>query len=169
VIQDIEGATPEPTRRWHVAAVSATVAAISLALLLAIIVPPSPEAATSQAASSAPGPSASFTLMMSSNPMRNVYVDLTRVSQCRDGSWLTPPYIGFDADSLRAFALQYEVSTRSAPVGVVDDPRSGQPAVWSPAGTSRSVPVTFIYDRQGRYIVACAISDGLPPPEFARD
>jgi hypothetical protein len=40
VIQDLEGATPEPSRRRHVFALSGAVAAVSLVLLVALVLPP---------------------------------------------------------------------------------------------------------------------------------
>jgi hypothetical protein len=149
VIEDLDGTAAEPSRRRHVAALSAAVAAISIALLLALIVPRSPEAAAPQAAvSPAPSPSLSSTLTMSSNPMRNVFVDLTRTSMCPDGMLLAPPYLlAFDDSSGGAFAVQSEPRTRSS------------------ARTSRAVPVTFVHDRQGRYIVTCVRSNILAPRE----
>lgn len=167
MIQDLEGATTEPTRRHHVAALSAAVAAISFALLLALIVPPSREAAVPQAASHAPSTSPSLTLI-ASNPRDNVYVDLTRVIMCPDRTWPSaPPYlVAIEASSWGVFALPSEPRTsHSVPVAIVVDPRTGRQTLSSVPSTSRSAPVTYIYDRQGRYIVACATSDTVAPQE----
>jgi hypothetical protein len=173
VIQDIEGDTVEPTRRRHVVVLSGAVAALSFALLLVLVAPPSREAAVQHAPSPVASPGASSTLTIASNPMNTVYVDLANTSLCPNGSSSsTPSYVvSFDARSGLAYAVQPVPSTsRSAPVPIVADAKTGRPIVWSSAGTSWSQLVTFVYDRQGRYIVTCATPGTTTPPEaFARD
>jgi hypothetical protein len=68
VIEDIEGATLEPTRRPHVFALSAAVAAVTLALLVVLLVPPSRHAAAPQAASAAPSASSGPVMTIVSGP-----------------------------------------------------------------------------------------------------
>jgi len=92
VIQDLDGAVSEPTRRRHVVVLSAATAAVSIILFFAIIAPPVRLGETPQAASPSPSPNASFVMTVVSNPLRNLPLDLTRSSACPDGSRLTPPY-----------------------------------------------------------------------------
>jgi hypothetical protein len=166
LIEDIEGATADPPRRRHVAVLSAAVAAAALALLLALVVPPSRDAAVTQSPA-VPSARAGFEVTVASDPMRNVFVDMSRTSRCPDGSLLAPHYwVSIDTSSGGAYAVSPESRTsRSAPSPLVVDPRSGRPVVWSSAGTSRSVPVTFVYDRESRYIVTCVSPNTLAPRE----
>lgn len=92
MIQDLDGATLEPTRRWRVVVLSAATAAVSLVLLVALIGPPMRFGEPPHAASPSPSPRASFAMTVASNPLRNLPLDLTRSSVCPDGSLLTPPY-----------------------------------------------------------------------------
>jgi hypothetical protein len=57
VIQDLDGATSEPSRRRHVAVLSAATAAISLVLLYVVLAPPAHRDAAPQAAAPSPSPS----------------------------------------------------------------------------------------------------------------
>jgi hypothetical protein len=138
VIEDIEGATSEPTRRRHVAALSGAMAAVSLALFLALIVPPSREA---ERPSPEPSPTASVTLTITSNPIRNVRLDLTLDSVCPDGTRLIPPYdLVFGEPSGQVFAVRYVVGR-----------------------VAHSVPVTVVADKRTPYLtVACGIADLSP-------
>lgn len=165
MIEDLEGATVEPMRRRHVVALSGAVAAVSLALLFVLVAPR--EVAMPQASSPAPSPVASFTLTIATNPMNTVYVDPANTSLCPDWTSFVLSYVvSFDPATGRAYAVQPVPSmSRSAPAPMVADPRTGRPIVWSSAGTSGSAPATFIYDREGRYIVTCATSKGITPPE----
>ena len=92
MIQDLDGAVSEPTRRRHVVVLSAATAAVSLVLLIALIAPPTRFGDPTQAASPSPNPRASFVMTVVSNPLRNLPLDLTRSSVCPDGSRLAPPY-----------------------------------------------------------------------------
>ena len=56
MIEDLDGATTEPSRRTHVAVLSAVTAAVALVLFLALVTPPTPVATPQLAASPAPSP-----------------------------------------------------------------------------------------------------------------
>jgi hypothetical protein len=56
VIEDLEGATTEPSRRRHVAALSAATAAVALVLFFALVTPKAPVDAPPLAATPAPSP-----------------------------------------------------------------------------------------------------------------
>jgi hypothetical protein len=88
VIEDLEGAAPEPSRRGHVAMLSAAVAAVSLLLLFALIMPPQ-LAVGPQAAAPAPSAVAAPGLTIFSGPTTSfpsgspfVPGDGRRVSEC---------------------------------------------------------------------------------------
>lgn len=107
MIQDLEGATPEPARGRHVLVLSGAVAAVSLALFVALILPPSHEDTPPLAAS--PTPSASSGPVMTivsgptvffgsgspyfqSGPLPTTRVD-ERIVRCVAGSGSNPPYL----------------------------------------------------------------------------
>jgi hypothetical protein len=143
MIEDIEGATSEPTRRGHVVVLSAAVAAAALVLLVALVVPSrdAPPQATS------PSPSAGPSLLVisvASNPLSRLPVDLSRTTVCRDGTWLTPPYfLAFDGRSGQLFAAPFD------------------------NGPRRPVPVTFdLNAATGKVTVRCATS---PPQAVTGD
>ena len=127
MIEDIEGATSEPKRHWHVAMLSGAVAIVSLVLLVALVLP-SPLGTAPQPASPAPNASADpFVVPFASNPLSQMRVDLTQASACAEGLWLTPPYhLALDATSGRVIAMNSEPRTgRSVPVALVANPRTG--------------------------------------------
>jgi hypothetical protein len=137
VIQDIEGATSEPTRRRHVAVLSGAIAAVSLALFLALIAPPSRDTA---APSPAPSPNTQR-LTIVSNPLNQMRLDLTLDSLCPDGTRLIPPYhLAFDEGTGQVFAARYVVGR-----------------------VTHAVPVTVVVDKRTPYLtVACGTHDLLP-------
>jgi hypothetical protein len=142
VIEDLDGAMPEPTRRWHVVALSAATAALSLVLLIALVMPASlidsPPLATSPAASASPGPRM---IISSRPPISHMRIDLSRAIVCSDGTRLDPPYWPSVDDS-----------TGWVSVGQYHD-RSGE-LIGIP------VPVIFRFDaRTGFMIVTCATDD----------
>jgi hypothetical protein len=144
VIQDLDGAVPEPTRRRHVVALSITTTAASLALLAAFYLAPPrfdpPPLTASPAASASSGPR----LIMSRwPPISHMRIDLSRPAACSDGTRLTPPYsIARDEDTGRTFVSHsYDLAGERVTV---------------------SVPVTFRFDaRTGFMTVTCA-TDDLP-------
>jgi hypothetical protein len=134
VIEDLEGATSEPNRRWHVAVLSAVIASLSL-VVLALLVVPSARLGTAPAAAS-PSPSAGarrLTTMFAANPLVQLRVDLTHASQCPDGSRLTPPYY------------------------LAVDGETGRISAGRSDGTSLPVRVTFAFNAETGWINAtCA-------------
>jgi len=147
VIEDIEGAAPEPTRRRHVAALSAAIATVSLVLLVALVVPTSrvatPPPAASPAAGVSAGPTVRTTIVSNpitgmrfdagpevrmtivSNAISGMRVDLTHTSVCADGTRLIPPYdLAFEGVTGRVFAVGPNLS-HSLPVAFRFDARTG--------------------------------------------
>jgi len=141
VIEDIEGAAPELSRRGHLVVLSAAVSAVSCALLLALHVPRSTVGVPTQAASPSPSASASFSMTIVSSSITRQRVDLTRTSLCPDVARLTPPYyLAVDGLSGAVFA------------GTSD------------GRTSRSVPVAVLPDRRTSWLfVSCVTSDIVAP------
>jgi hypothetical protein len=124
VIEDIEGATSEPTRRAHVLVLSALVASLSLVLLFALVMPRSRVEAPAQAASSAPSLTAAQMLTVAANPGAQRLVDLTGLSECASGRRLTPPYnLVIEAGTGRIFLDQ---AGSSLPIAFVADPPTGR-------------------------------------------
>jgi hypothetical protein len=141
VIEDLDGATPEPTRRWHVVALSAVTAALSLVLLMTLFMPArleSPPRAASPEASASPGPRM---IISSRAPITHARVDLSRATVCADGTRLNPPYF-----------LSVDEGTGRVSLGHHHD-GSGE-FIGLP------VPVIFRFDaRTGYMIVTCATDD----------
>jgi hypothetical protein len=122
VILDLDGATTEPSRRRHVAVLSASVAAVSLVLLYVFLVP-APLMDTRQlAASSAPRPTNGSVVVFASGQS---WLRSGQVSQIRGVLTMTPCFIA-------------PVSNPPAQIRVFD--RNGQPMA---AYTSRTTePLT---------------------------
>jgi hypothetical protein len=134
MIEDIEGATSEPTRRGHVVVLSAATAAAALVLLVALVLP----ASITNTSLRAPAPSARASLSVSfvSNPMAELPIDLSSAILCADGTRLNPP-----------FRLVFSATTGRIYVGPSD------------RGAALLVPATLAPDaRTGRVIVRCATS-----------
>ena len=155
MIEDIEGATLEPTRRWHVVVLSGAVAVASIVLLLTLVVPapvvPTRVDTGLYAALPAPSPSLGPVITTLSFPLSQLRVDLTRTSACTDGTRLVPPYhLAVDATSGRIMA-------------VVSDPRTDRSA-------GPSVPVALAFDGRAGYLtVTCATNeDSVPWDKVAR-
>jgi hypothetical protein len=147
VIEDVEGATLEPTRRGHVVVLSGAVAIASLVLLLALVVP-APVVPTPQAASPAPSPSAGTVMMFAPNPISRMRVDLSRTTVCSDGTRLQPPYfLSIDGSSPgRVFVTSF-------------DERTGEQI-------RTAIPVAFRFDaRTGWMTITCATDDLAVPWE----
>jgi hypothetical protein len=133
MIEDIEGATTEPTRRGHVVVLSGAVAVVSLVLLLALVVP-APVSTSVQAP--APSARASLSVTFVSNPMAELPIDLSSAILCADGTRLNPP-----------FRLVFSATTGQIYVGPSD------------RGAALLVPATLAPDaRTGKVIVRCATS-----------
>ena len=149
MIEDIEGATSEPTRRRHVVVLSGAVATAALVLLLSLVVPAPvvPARVDTGKYEALPGPSPSLGPFMTSVsiPLSQLHVDLTRTSACTDGTILVPPY-----------HLAVDATTRRI-VAVVSDPRTDR-------SVGRWVPVALAFDGRAGYLtVSCATNDGPVP------
>jgi hypothetical protein len=149
VIEDIEGAAPEPTRRGHVVALSAAVATASLVLLLTLVVPaprlPARADVSQYATSPAPSASTAPVAMFAPNTISRMRVDLSRTTLCSDGARIGPPYsISLDGASPgRVFIVYF-------------DDRTGEQ-------TRAPVPAAFRFDaRTGWMTVTCATDELLP-------
>jgi hypothetical protein len=105
VIEDIEGAMPEPTRRRHVVVLSGAVAIASLVLLFSWVAPPE-LVLTRQAVSPAPsatGGSAMWivagpTMFFRSDTNSPSDVNVKLVSECADGTQINPRYLVFEGN-----------------------------------------------------------------------
>jgi hypothetical protein len=105
VIEDIEGATSEPTRRRHVVVLSGALAMASLVLLFSWVAPPL-LVVTRQAAPPAPNANAGPTMTIvtgstmffraGTNSLSDVNVKL--VSECADGTRIDPRYLVFEGN-----------------------------------------------------------------------
>lgn len=95
MIEDLDGATTEPSRRTHVAVLSASVAAVSLVLLYVLLVP-APLMDTRQlAASPAPSPTNDSVVTFASG---TAWVRSGQVSQIREVVTSTPCFIAFGSN-----------------------------------------------------------------------
>jgi hypothetical protein len=146
VIEDIEGATPEPTRRRHVVVLSGAVAIASLVLLLTLVVP-APVDTAPHAVSLTPSASTGPVMNFAPNPLSQLRVDLSRTTVCSDGTRLSPPYF-----------LMVDGSSRLISVAQFDA-RTGEQ-------TRSPVPVTFRFDASSGWMtITCATDDRLVPWE----
>lgn len=126
MIEDLEGATTEPSRRRHVALLSAAVAAFSLVLLVVLIGPPGIPSDVPYAASPSRGAAPVTTVTFSSNPISRMRLDLTHEAACSDGTRLIPPYyISIDADTGRMSAARVDGTDRAVGITLVFNPETG--------------------------------------------
>jgi hypothetical protein len=144
VIQDIEGATSEPSRRRHVAMLSASVAAVSLVLLIVFVVP-SPRMDTPPlAASAAPSP-ARMTVVSASDS--------------------TAGLVSYEQ------ALPNDLTSKLCAAGNGSSPsvsllldREGRPiAAYTSGKTGRFIPLPQGYVGSGWLTVPCDTSDVFAP------
>ncbi|HEV8654199.1 MAG TPA: hypothetical protein VGR85_01625 [Candidatus Limnocylindria bacterium] len=125
MIEDIEGATTEPTRHRHVVLLSAATAAVALVLLVALVVPP-PRVATPQEQPRLPsaiivGPATTYVTV---EQLRRF---VSRASECGESGLNIPPgYVWVEAPNGLTVAVGPSQSTpRSAPLPVLAQPRTG--------------------------------------------
>jgi hypothetical protein len=136
VIEDLEGATSEPSRRRHVAALSAVTAVFAIVLFYVLVAPQTFVGAPPQAAS--PSPSRTFVMTVASNPLINMPLDMTRSGMCSDRTASAPLQLAVDATSGRALLVVYD--------------RTG------------SRPAFFQEERgTGRLVVTCVTPDSFAP------
>jgi hypothetical protein len=140
VIEDLDGATSEPSRRTHVAVLSAATAVFAIVLFYVLVAPPIFDGAPPQAAS--PSPNQRTVMTVASNSFINLPVDLTRSGMCADGtSWGETRFqLAVDANGGRALTPVLYDRTGSRPVAFVQEER----------GT-------------GRLIVTCAPPESVVP------
>lgn len=149
MILDLEGATTDPSRRTHVAALSASAAAVSLVLLIALFVP-APRSDVQQVAASAAPSAARMTVTFASDSAgwavgsgRVTYDEALRNNEtsthCAAGIGSSPPiYLVFDRD--------------------------GRPiAAYTSGKTGRFIPLPEAYVRSGWLTVPCDTSDVFAP------
>jgi hypothetical protein len=116
VIEDLEGATSEPSRRTHVAVLSAFVAAASLVLLFVLVVP-APRMDTTQLAAPA-APTNGTVVTFASGP---AWVRSGQVSQIREVVTMTPCFIALGSNP---------------PAQLIVFDRNGQPMATYTSGTT---------------------------------
>jgi hypothetical protein len=143
MIEEIEGATAEPTRRRHVVALSAAVATVSLVLLMALIGPAPRTGTPPLAASPAPSP-ASMTVAFASD---------------------STGWVSYEQ------ALQSDVTSTVCAAGIGASPsvtlvfdREGRPiAAYTSGKTGRFIPLPHAYVGSGWLTVPCDTSDIFAP------
>ena len=159
MIEDLDGATVEPTRRGHLLVLSAAMAALALALLVALVVPPS-VGTVALAPSEAPSVSGAPTMTVVSGgaslPPGNGRVTLEQL-RLEQGSPVL--CVAPRPDVWGPFVLDgvsYVVGERTGPAVLLPP---------SYAATSWSGWLTLnIYDRTGqRLLYTCGESEALPP------
>lgn len=159
MIQDLDGATTEPSRRWHVAVLSAATAVVSLVLYYVLVAPPIFDGAPPQAAS--PSPSPSFVMTVASKPRINPPPDMLHSRICADGTTWAPLQVGSWPEAVGevAFAPGREDRAREA-VGA-----NSQPLLIVLYDRTGSRPIAFVREERGtgRLVVTCATPDSFVP------
>lgn len=136
MIEDLDGATTEPSRRWHVAALSAATAVVSLVLFYVLVAPPTfdaPPQATS------PSPTRSFAMTVVSSPRVYLPTEMVQFGMCTDRTTWAP--------------LQLAVDPRSSPLLTVVYDRTG------------SRPIAFVREERGtgRLVLTCMSPESFTP------
>jgi hypothetical protein len=143
VILDLDGTTSEPSRRRHVATVSASVAAAALLLLYALLVP-APRTGTLPLAA-APAPSPASILVWSAS----------------DPTWIRG---GPFEESLRDAVSTCAAGVGSSPpVHLVIDGSGRVVAAYTGGTTGRFIPLPRVYVGSGWLTVPCDTSDVFAP------
>jgi hypothetical protein len=120
VIEDLEGATSEPTRRPHVVVLSGGVAIASLVLLLALVVPaPADPIVTGPTMFFQAGPP-----YFRSGTTSPSDVNVKLVSECADGTQINPRYLVFEGNG-QVMAVPLDASTARSPQFTPVDRGSG--------------------------------------------
>ncbi|HUG05112.1 MAG TPA: hypothetical protein VMQ78_01060 [Candidatus Limnocylindria bacterium] len=157
MIEDLEGATIEPSRRRHVAALSAATAAVALVLFLALVTPRTPVDAPMLAATPA------------SSPTDGTVVTVTFAAT--DAQWIRGPDPWISEVRVNV-GLPDDVTSTVCATGVGSSPpvhlmvfdRTGQPmAAYASGTTGRSVPLPRAYVGSGWLAVPCDTFDVFAP------
>ena len=145
MIQDLEGATSEPTRRGHVLALSAAVATASLVLLFALV---APHHVDTGPLAVAPAPSATAGSM---------------VVTIASGTWVTMDQVAQLPDDMTSMRCAPGIGS-SPPIHLVYD-RTGQVviAAYTSGKTGRYVPLPLSYASSGWLSVLCDTPDVFAP------
>ena len=152
MIEEIEGATSEPTRRRHVIVLSGSVAIASLVLLLTLVPAPAVPARVDTApdtASPVSSASAGEVMMFVPNPISRMRVDLSRTTTCSDGVRIGPPY-----------ALSIDGASPGRVFIVFFDDRAG-------AQTRSPVPAAFRLDARTGWMTVTCVTDDLTVPRVS--
>ena len=143
MILDLDGATTEPSRRRHVATVSASVAAAALVLLLALFAPPAHVTTPPQSASPDPSAAGETVFSASDATTRVTYDEALRNdvtwTQCAAGIGVSPP------------------------VHLVIDGSGRAVAAYTSGTTGRFIPLPRVYVGSGWLTVPCDTSDVFAP------
>jgi hypothetical protein len=135
VIQDLDGATSEPSRRRHMAALSSATAVLAFVMFYVLVAPPTFVSAP-QAAS--PSPTSSAVVTVVSNPLNNMPLEV-RSTLCAEAG-----------TTWASFQLAVGVAGETSFV------------VYDRMG---SRPVAFVQEAEGtgRFIVTCVTPDRSAP------
>lgn len=178
MIEDLEGATIEPSRRTHVAVLSASVAAVSLVLLYLLLVPAPRMDTPPLAVSPAPSATNGTVVTFASGPP---WFRSGQVSQIREVVTMTPCFIALGSNppaQIMAFdrngqpMATYTSGTTerlsspdpgywgelsfTLPCDAPDAsaPRNDMTSTQCAAGIGASPPVHLVFDSSGRLIAA---------------
>jgi hypothetical protein len=144
VILDLDGATIEPSRRGHVATVSASVAAAALVLLYALLAPAPPTGAPPVPAAPLPDP-ARMTVFSASGP-----------------TWIQGgPFEESLRDALSTMCAAGVGS--SPPVHLLIDGSGRVVAAYTGGTTGRFIPLPQVYVGSGWLTVPCDTADVFAP------
>ena len=146
MILDLEGAASEPSRRRHVATVSASVAAAALVLLYALLVPASPAGRVPPATAPEPSPA-----------------DRTVVTFAGGPEWIRGgPFEESLRDAMTSTLCAAGVGS-SPPVHLVLDGSGRVVAAYTSGATGRFIPLPRAYVSSGWLTVPCDTSDVFAP------
>jgi hypothetical protein len=151
VIEDIEGATSEPSRRRHVVVLSGCVAITSLVLLFSWVAPPElgmdrqapspdPSASAGPAMTIVTGPTMFFPAGPSyfqSGTTSPSSVNVKLVSECADGTQINPPYYLVFEGNGQVMTVPVDVSKPPSPQFISVDRGSGWLTVSCATSTIR--------------------------------
>lgn len=146
MILDLDGPTAEPSRRSHVALLSAAVAAVAL-VLLCVLVAPSPRVDAPPMAASAVPSTASMTVVFASGS----------TAWTRGG-----PFEESLRDDLRSMECAAGIGS-SPPVHLVFDQNGQLIAAYTSGRTGRFIPLPQAYVGSGWLSVPCDTPDVFAP------
>ena len=151
MIEDLEGAAPEPTRHWHVVVLSGAVAVASLVLLFSWVAPPEfgmNRQAASPAPSASAGPAMTIVtrqpMILQSGPLdfrsgttSPSGVNVKLVSGCADGTQINRPYYLVFEGNGQVMTVPLDASPAPSPQFISVDRGSGWLTVSCATSTTR--------------------------------